>query len=173
MSTSTAPYITGAWPYFLRALGWAKTYNINVIVDLHGAPGSQNGYDNSGQRTNSPVWGVNPNNVTRTVDTLAFLAKEVGDQISVIELLNEAAGYMGSNWPATIRNFWTTAYSAVRNVVGNEMKIMIGDAFLGVDVCIFFSYREGETMIEFPFPIELDELLDTSTRTRGHDGLCK
>lgn len=136
-STSTAPYITGAWPYFQRALGWAKKYNLNVIVDLHGAPGSQNGYDNSGQRTNSPVWGINPSNVTRTVDTLVFLAKEMGDQISVLELLNEAAGYMGNDWATNIRNFWTTAYGAVRNVVGNEMNIMIGDAFLGVNVCVF------------------------------------
>lgn len=42
-STSTAPYVTGAWPYLLKALNWAKDHNIYVILDIHGAPGSQNG----------------------------------------------------------------------------------------------------------------------------------
>lgn len=33
-----------------KALSWAKKYQLNVWIDLHGAPGSQNGFDNSGQR---------------------------------------------------------------------------------------------------------------------------
>lgn len=138
-STSTAPYIKGAWTYFLRALAWAKKHNVRVIVDLHGAPGSQNGYDNSGQLTNNPVWAVNPDNVTRTVDTLKFLAKEVGNQVDVIELLNEAAGFRSDDWAATVRSFWEEAYDAVRQAAGEDVKIMIGDAFLGVNV--IFSYR--------------------------------
>jgi hypothetical protein len=32
--------------YLLKAVGWAAKYNLKVIVDLHGAPGSQNGYEN-------------------------------------------------------------------------------------------------------------------------------
>ena len=31
------------WNMLLRALGWAQKHQIKVIVDLHGAPGSQNG----------------------------------------------------------------------------------------------------------------------------------
>lgn len=37
------PYITGQLPYLQKAISWAGTYGIKVIVDLHGAPGSQNG----------------------------------------------------------------------------------------------------------------------------------
>ena len=107
-----------------------------MIVDLHGAPGSQNGYDNSGQRTGNPVWAVDPDNVMRTVDTLRFLAKEVGDQVDVIELLNEAAGFRGDNWAATVRSFWADAYDAVRQAAGDDVKVMIGDAFLGVNVSL-------------------------------------
>ncbi|GAV56120.1 hypothetical protein ZYGR_0BA00260 [Zygosaccharomyces rouxii] len=33
-----------------QALQWAQKYRLQVWVDLHGAPGSQNGFDNSGQR---------------------------------------------------------------------------------------------------------------------------
>jgi len=137
-STSTAPYVSGAWPYFLRALSWAQKYNINVILDLHGAPGSQNGYDNSGQRTGNPIWGVSPANVTRTVDTLRFLAKEVGSQVSVIELLNEAAGFRGDDWASAVRQFWLDGYDAVREAAGQGVKVMIGDAFLTVNVSYFY-----------------------------------
>ena len=135
--TSTAPFVTGAWTYFLRALVWAKKYNINVIADLHGAPGSQNGYDNSGQLTNNPVWALNKSNVTRTVDTLKFLAKTVGNQVSIIELLNEAAGFRGDDWASVIRQFWQDGYDAVREAAGQSVNVMIGDAFLGVNVGFF------------------------------------
>ena len=39
------PYISGQQAYLLQAISWAQTYNLKVIIDLHGAPGSQNGYD--------------------------------------------------------------------------------------------------------------------------------
>jgi glucan 1,3-beta-glucosidase len=132
-STDPSPYIPGAWPYFIRALGWATKHGIYTIVDLHGAPGSQNGYDNSGHRT-TPKWALDPDNVARTVDIVTFIAKEGGDDIAVIELLNEAAGWAGDSWASTIRQYWQDGYHAVRNAVGGRVKVMIGDAFLGVDV---------------------------------------
>lgn len=39
------PYISGQHTYLLKAIAWAVTYKLKVIVDLHGAPGSQNGYE--------------------------------------------------------------------------------------------------------------------------------
>jgi aryl-phospho-beta-D-glucosidase BglC (GH1 family) len=32
-----------SWSRVLRAISWASKYNIGVLIDLHGAPGSQNG----------------------------------------------------------------------------------------------------------------------------------
>ena len=45
MNESVDPYIPGAWNYLLQALNWAKNNSLNVVLDLHGAPGSQNGYE--------------------------------------------------------------------------------------------------------------------------------
>jgi len=132
-STSISPYIPGAWPYLLQALNWAAAHNIHVILDLHGAPGSQNGYDNSGQRTSNPQWALNPENVTRSVDTLVYIAQQIGGMIDVIELVNESAGFLSSSWAAVTRSFFSEGYTAIRNAVGQDIKIMIGDAFLGVD----------------------------------------
>jgi glucan 1,3-beta-glucosidase len=37
------PYIQGQHNYLLKAIDWAEANNLKVIIDLHGAPGSQNG----------------------------------------------------------------------------------------------------------------------------------
>jgi glucan 1,3-beta-glucosidase len=44
------PYIQGQAEYLDRAIGWARNHGLKVLIDVHGAPGSQNGYDNSGRR---------------------------------------------------------------------------------------------------------------------------
>lgn len=38
------PYITGQLPYLQNAVTWASKHGLKLIVDLHGVPGSQNGY---------------------------------------------------------------------------------------------------------------------------------
>ncbi|TBU33304.1 glycoside hydrolase [Dichomitus squalens] len=129
-TTSVTPYIAGAWPYLLRALGWAKKHGVHVILDLHGAPGSQNGYDNSGQR-GSANW-AQGDNVARTVDIVRFVANQIGGMIDVLELLNEPGGWQ-SDIADVIGQYWQDGYNAVRNATGTSLKVMIGDAFLGVD----------------------------------------
>lgn len=35
------PWVAGSWDYVVKAAGWAKKYGLQLMVDLHGAPGSQ------------------------------------------------------------------------------------------------------------------------------------
>lgn len=127
-----SPYTPGAWPYFVKALGWARNNSIHTIVDLHGAPGSQNGFDNSGHR-GSPNWATDADTVGRTLDIIKFIAAEVGDMVDVIELLNEPAGWVGAIDDA-IGQYWQDGYAVVRQYAGNETQVMIEDAFLGIQV---------------------------------------
>ncbi|OJT11441.1 Glucan 1,3-beta-glucosidase [Trametes pubescens] len=129
-TTSVAPYVPGAWPYLLRALGWARAHGVHVILDLHGAPGSQNGFDNSGRRGNAN-WAQGSSNVNRTLDVIRFLAEQIGGMIDVLEVLNEPAGYQ-SDIGGIIAGYWQDAYDVVRAAAGSSLKVMIGDAFLGV-----------------------------------------
>ena len=78
------------------------------------------------------MWGLNPENVTLTLDLIGFLARDVGDMVDAIELLNEPAGFRGPPWPDTIRNFWQSGYEVVRDVAGVNITVVIEDAFLGV-----------------------------------------
>lgn len=52
--------------------------------------------------------------------------------IDVMELLNEPAGFLGDPYSAAVRTYWQNGYTAVRNAAGGDIKIMIGDAFLGM-----------------------------------------
>ncbi len=42
------PWVEGGWSYFKRFVGWCREEQIEVWPDVHTAPGSQNGFDNSG-----------------------------------------------------------------------------------------------------------------------------
>jgi len=66
----------------------------------------------------------------------------VGSQVSVIELLNEPGGYRGDDWANVTRQFWLDGYAAVREVVGLGVQVMIGDAFLGINVIFCFLLLE-------------------------------
>jgi glucan 1,3-beta-glucosidase len=59
---SGTPYIQGADAFLQRAIGWAKAASMEVWVDLHGAPGSQNGFDNFGHA--GPVEWQQPDNLS-------------------------------------------------------------------------------------------------------------
>lgn len=136
LSTGVSPYIPGAWPYFLQALDWAKLYSLNVIVDIHGAPGSQNGYDNSGQRIPTPMWASNQTYVQKTIDCVTFLIKNAGDKIDILEVMNEPAGFLGDDFTNVLRQYYIDSYDAIRTAVGNGTGVMFSDGFRGLDVSV-------------------------------------
>ena len=39
------PYIQGQLPYLRKAVTWAGAHGLKLVIDLHGVPGSQNGYE--------------------------------------------------------------------------------------------------------------------------------
>jgi glucan 1,3-beta-glucosidase len=169
-TTSVAPYTPGAWPYILQAIYWARNHSIHVIIDLHGAPGSQNGYDNSGQRMPDPLWATNPANVSRTLDVIKYLATNLGDIVDVIELLNEPAGFEGNDFADVIRQYWNDGYQTVRNTAGGGVKVMIGNAFLNFSVGFFIqcgNYSADRSLLD------LDRLFDVSECSRCYHGLCQ
>lgn len=83
-------YLPGAWPYLLRVLQWSKELGLKAIIDLHGAPGVQNGHDNCGfEGGNESIKWDEPENQKRTTDVLVYLAKN-------LTTVNQTAGYEGS-----------------------------------------------------------------------------
>ncbi|KAF8596854.1 putative EXG1-exo-beta-1,3-glucanase, major isoform [Ceratobasidium sp. AG-I] len=131
------PYHSGQYPYLLKAIKWATRYGIKVWIDLHGAPGSQNGFDNSGRRGDTK-WHTNPVNVARTnaiIKSLAteFSKDEYADSVVAIAPLNEPAGFVGGNMMDVVRQYWYDSYGNIRYPFGSSdqgpLLEVIHDAF--------------------------------------------
>ncbi|SMQ45233.1 unnamed protein product [Zymoseptoria tritici ST99CH_3D7] len=90
---SNSPYASGAAVYMDAAIDWARSVGLKIMIDLHGAPGSQNCFDNSGQKCATPGW-QQGDTVQRTLAVLRTIQSKYGassydDVIAGIELLNE------------------------------------------------------------------------------------
>ncbi|KAJ2781825.1 hypothetical protein H4R18_002634 [Coemansia javaensis] len=87
-------FVGGGLPYFKRLVYWAYKYGLKVILDMHTAPGSQNGFDNSGT-TRGIGWTKDPNSVALSkralIEMLKYIAKDpvVLATVDAIDLLNE------------------------------------------------------------------------------------
>ena len=127
---SGSPYASGAAPYIDKAIGWARHCGLKVIIDLHGAPGSQNGFDNSGHRMPLPLWQTG-NNVQRTLHALDLIQTKYGaasydDVIAGIELLNEPLiAELNRN---EVQQFERTGYNQQR-AVSQSRVVVIQDGF--------------------------------------------
>uniref|UniRef100_A0A0E0M707 Uncharacterized protein n=1 Tax=Oryza punctata TaxID=4537 RepID=A0A0E0M707_ORYPU len=73
-----------------RAFAWADKYKLHVIVDLHAAPGSQNGFAHGGSGDGTVAWG-DATSITMTVQVIEALTNRYASwkNLLVIELLNE------------------------------------------------------------------------------------
>ncbi|OJD29081.1 glycoside hydrolase family 5 protein [Diplodia corticola] len=125
------PYKSGADTYLDKAIQWAKNAGLVVVVELHGAPGSQNGDASSGH-VGSVEWQTSNGNLERTTKVLTTIAqkyatKGLANTVVAIELVNEPT----NNPPNTLtitKNWTETAYDAVRNAAGNkDLRIAMHD----------------------------------------------
>ena len=120
-----APYFAGA-SHVDDAFAWANKYDLQVLLDLHGAPGSQNGWDHSG-RAGAIEW-TRPENVAATVRALEISAERYGQHPNLwgIECLNEP------RWDVpldAIKAFYLAAYARLRAKMPDDRAIVIHDAF--------------------------------------------
>ena len=128
--TFGTPYVQGAAPYLDAAIDWARALGLKVIIDLHGAPGSQNGFDNSGQRLASPTW-TSGDTVAQTLSVISTIAQKYAqpayqDVVVGIEALNEPL--VPRLDEPTVRQFYRDAYGNVRVV--SDTPIVLHDGFL-------------------------------------------
>ncbi|KDQ12592.1 glycoside hydrolase family 5 protein [Botryobasidium botryosum FD-172 SS1] len=131
------PYIQGQKEYLYKAAEWAGKHGIKVWVDLHGAPGSQNGFDNSGRRGDA-LWHTEAQNVARTSAIIKLLAAEFSkdkyaNSVSAIAALNEPAGFISKALLDTATQYWYDSYGNTRYPFGNstqgDLLLVIHDAF--------------------------------------------
>ncbi|XP_030535073.1 probable glucan 1,3-beta-glucosidase A [Rhodamnia argentea] len=87
--TPPKPFVGGSLNVLDKAFTWAARYGMKVIVDLHAAPGSQNGESHSASRDGFLEWG--DSYIPDTLKVIDFLAERYCNHLALvaIELMNE------------------------------------------------------------------------------------
>jgi len=162
------PFVEGGWKYLERALEWCQKIGLKVLIDLHGAPGSQNGFDNSGRR--GPIhWAdLPPVNYYRSLSAIANLTSmlkgwslDEGGPVHAIQLVNEPFSTIPLQF---VQKFYIDGYDVVRGTFGGnggDGGGGVDDVNEGFDLFIHDSFRLG-TWNDFMLPPDYEAVyLDT------------
>ena len=144
------PPFNGCVEYLDKAFDWAEKYGLQILIDLHTVPGSQNGYDNVGL-TGVCKWCKNPEEVEFALTVLERLAKRYGQREGLygIEVLNEPISFLvyatapstgkavdkeeakGSGYVPLpfLENFYRNAYRRLRKILPENKTIVFHDGF--------------------------------------------
>lgn len=168
---SWEPYYRGNQTQQLtRILSYARIYNMSVIIDLHGLPGSQNGEKHSGHVGSIDFF--NSTNQVRSIELLKAVLSYVGQspyraQVVALEIANEPAVTSKSTLKI-YKKYIKQGYKlleAFNNGNARPLSLMFHDGFLGpstyednfdicdpvvVDIHQYFTYSEtpSSTMSE-------------------------
>jgi len=119
------PYVESA-RFIDFALEQCQENDLKLLLDLHGAPGSQNGWDHSG-RSGSINW-TDPQNVSETIRILETFAQKYGRHPSLygIELLNEPRDVVSLE---ILQQFYQDAYVRLRKHLDPGVAVVFHDSF--------------------------------------------
>ena len=140
----------GCIEYLDKAFDWAEKYSLQILIDLHTVPGSQNGYDNGGI-TGVCKWCKNPQEVEFALTVLEQLAERYKNRTGLygIEVLNEPISFLvyatapstgkavdkeeakGSGYVplSFLENFYRDAYKRLRKILPEDKTIVFHDGF--------------------------------------------
>lgn len=136
-----------------KAFSWAEKYGLQILIDLHTAPLSQNGFDNGGI-CGVCKWSQTPEEVDFVLDVLEKLAKRYGQRKGLFGItpINEPVTEemwttmgVAERYPAVdqelakgsapntlefLRDFYTKAYDRIRSGVSEDKYVVFHDAFM-------------------------------------------
>jgi glucan 1,3-beta-glucosidase len=120
------PYVECS-SYIDFALDQCQQNDLKLLLDLHGAPGSQNGWDHSG-RAGALNWPKDPKNVQETIRVLGSFAQKYGKHPALygIEMLNEPRPEVPLN---ILQQFYQDGYTRMRKYLNPDVAVVIHDSF--------------------------------------------
>ncbi len=137
-----APYVS-CDTYLDKAFVWAKRYDLKVLIDVHAAPGCQNGFDNGGL-SGVCQWHLG-DNILKTLRLIKSLTEKYKHEPAFwgIELLNEPRWDLDL---ALIQNFYLEGYRIVRQLCPHLM-VIFHDAFRLEQWSDFFTKNKFEDVM--------------------------
>lgn len=112
--------------YIDRAISWFEELDLDYMLDLHTAPGCQNGFDNGGIQYQIE-WHNDPKNITKTIEILEVVANRYkgSKNFHSIQLLNEPHISIDIN---ILKDFYLRSYIKLRNIL-KDTYIVMHDGF--------------------------------------------
>lgn len=120
------PFVPGADKYVDQLFIWANESSMKVILDVHAAPGSQNGWDHSGQAGNTH-WS-HQDNIEATLQLIERLTDRYGNESALygIEVLNEPHWDISLN---TLIDYYRHCYQIIDQACPTQVKVICSDSF--------------------------------------------
>jgi glucan 1,3-beta-glucosidase len=122
------PFVEGGIDVLDRALDWAAASGLKVILDLHAAPGCQNGLDNGGIR-DVCEWHTREEYIAHSVEVLGRLARRYGGAPALhgIQVLNEPHKDLPTD---LLKAYYLRAYEAIRaHCPPDRVAVVFHDGF--------------------------------------------
>lgn len=153
--TPEEPYVAfESWQYLIRGIQWARKYGLRVMVELHTAPGSQNGWNHSGK--SGEIGFLNgthgDENAQRTIEIttemVRFFAKpEWANVVPLFGVLNEPA--MMSIPEEKVKGWYQDSYNAIRKLLGagNGPLLTYHDGFYPLGTWAGFFDKQYERVM--------------------------
>jgi len=116
-------YTVGGLKYMDAMFDWAEKYSIGILIDMHSAPGSQNGeQDSSPAVSGQEYWDQYPANQGETVDAIGLYAARYSNRSALLGfcLLNEPIVNVG-----ILQDYYQRAYTRIRQYATNNPIIML------------------------------------------------
>lgn len=132
------PYVPRlAWRYLLRAIEWCRQNGLRVKLDMHGAPGSQNGWNHSGKQgyigwLNGTDGDLNAQRTLEIHEQLStfFAQRRYKNIVTMYGLVNEPR-MVELDTDKVLA--WTRDAIEVVRSNGVEAILVFGDGFMGLD----------------------------------------
>ena len=135
VAKSGLPWIVGKrWEAFRRLVQWARNHGLQVWPDIHTAPDSQNGFDNSGQQKTAITckrWSDNPENVAFSLGIIEQVTNRIVDEnmqdvVTGFGLLNEPFKDCAFD---VYKDFLEAGFGIVRKNLGPRAHVYVSDLF--------------------------------------------
>ncbi|KAI7866603.1 glycoside hydrolase superfamily [Spinellus fusiger] len=168
----TEPYVAKlSWEYLLKGIQWARKYGIRVMVELHTAPGSQNGWNHSGkegviQWLNGTHGSENANRTLSIVQTMTnfFSDPKWSNVVPLFGVLNEPfMPYLSD--PSVVKNWYQKSYDTIRSGTNAPGPFLsYHDGFLGLPDWEGYFKNYDRTMLEAHMYLIFDQGLVSMSR---------
>lgn len=129
---------------------WCLTYQVYVILDLHGAPGGQTGSNIDDSEEDRPQLFMHEENKEITVDLWRKLAERYKDEwiVAGYDLLNEPLPNWFSDYNQDVMPLYEDIIKAIREVDQRHMIILEG-VHWATDWSIFKQKMDDNLMLQF------------------------